>query len=98
VDDYWALPGADRGVAVRASCRTSGPVVLLRTAETVGLLSALTESVRPWQRRLARASPAQVLLDLAVALALGRNCLADMAPMLAVPEVRVGRLQTDVSR
>jgi DDE family transposase len=65
----------------------SGAMLLLRTAEAVGLTSALMEALRPWQRPLARHRPGKVLLDLAVALAIGGNCLADVAQLRAAPEV-----------
>ena len=65
----------------------AGAVLLLRTAETVGLTSALTEALRPWQRPLARHRPGRVLLDLAVALAVGGDCLADIAQLRAAPEL-----------
>src|SRR3954468_17658107 len=65
----------------------AGAVLLLRTAEAVGLTSALMEALRPWQRPLARHRPGKVLLDLAVALAIGGDCLADVAQLRAAPEV-----------
>src|SRR3954468_8282183 len=65
----------------------AGAVLLLRTAETVGLTSALLEMLRPWQRPLARHRPGKVLLDLAVALAVGGDCLADIGQLRAAPEV-----------
>src|SRR4051812_12112190 len=43
--------------------------------------------LRPWQRPLARHRPGKVLLDLAVALAVGGDCLADIAQLRAAPEV-----------
>jgi hypothetical protein len=65
----------------------AGAVLLLRTAETVGLTSALAEALRPWQRPLARHRSGKVLLDLAVALAVGGDCLADIGQLRATPEV-----------
>jgi hypothetical protein len=65
----------------------SGAVLLLRTAEAVGLTSALAEALRPWQRPLARHRPGKMLLDLAVALAIGGDCLADVGQLRAAPEV-----------
>jgi hypothetical protein len=65
----------------------AGTVLLLRTAETVGLTTALSESVRPWRRPLARHDPGKVLLDLAVSLAVGGDCLADVDQLRAAPEV-----------
>ncbi|SNR85527.1 transposase [Blastococcus mobilis] len=49
----------------------AGAVLLLRNAETVGLILALTQALGPWQRPLARHRPGKVLLNLAVALAIG---------------------------
>src|SRR4051812_44954127 len=43
--------------------------------------------LRPWQRPLARHRPGKVLLDLAVALAVGGDCLADIGQLRAAPEV-----------
>ena len=65
----------------------AGSVVLLRTAEAVGLTTALSEAVRPWRRPLARHDPGKVLLDLAVSLAVGGDCLADVAQLRSAPEV-----------
>jgi hypothetical protein len=65
----------------------AGTVLLLRTAEAVGLTTALSEAVRPWRRPLARHDPGKILLDLAVSLAIGGDCLADVAQLRAAPEV-----------
>jgi hypothetical protein len=65
----------------------AGAVLLLRTAEAVGLSSTLVEALRPWQRPLAQHRPGKVLLDLAVALAVGGDCLADIGQLRAAPEV-----------
>src|SRR3954462_7192450 len=65
----------------------AGAVLLLRTAEAVGLTTALSEAVRPWRRPLARHDPGKILLDLAISLAVGGDCLADVAQLRAAPEV-----------
>jgi hypothetical protein len=65
----------------------AGAVVLLRSAEVVGLDGALSESVGRWRLPLARHDPGKVLLDLAVSLAVGGDCLADLAQLRAAPEV-----------
>src|SRR4051812_27313934 len=65
----------------------AGAVLLLRTAETVGLDAALSEAGRPWRRPLARHDPGKVLLDQAVSLAIGGDCLADLAQLRSAPEV-----------
>jgi hypothetical protein len=65
----------------------AGAVLLLRTAEAVGLDAALSQAVAPWRRSLARHDPGKILLDLAVSLAVGGDCLADLAQLRAAPEV-----------
>jgi Transposase DDE domain group 1 len=65
----------------------AGAVLLLRTAEVVGLDAALSTALGPWRRPLARHDPGKVLLDLAVSLAIGGDCLADLAQLRAAPEV-----------
>jgi hypothetical protein len=65
----------------------AGAVLLLRTAEAVGLDAALSAAAGPWRAPLARHDPGKVLLDLAVSLAIGGDCLADVAQLRAAPEV-----------
>jgi hypothetical protein len=65
----------------------AGSTVLLRTAQAVGLTSALTEALTSWRKPLARHDPGKIVLDLAVSLAIGGDCLADLAQLRAAPEV-----------
>src|SRR4051794_11660117 len=65
----------------------AGAVLLLRTAQTVGLVSVLSDALGPWRRPTARHDPGKVLLDLAVSLAVGGDCLADVAKLRSAPEV-----------
>jgi Transposase DDE domain group 1 len=65
----------------------AGAVLLLRTAEAGGLDAALSQALEPWRRPLARHDPGKILLDLAVSLAVGGDCLADLAQLRAAPEV-----------
>ncbi len=65
----------------------AGSVLLLRTAEAVGLVGALSDALAPWRRPTARHDPGKVLLDLAVSLAVGGDCLADLAQLRAASEV-----------
>src|SRR3954453_1530103 len=81
---YPRLAVDGRGVRVVPN---AGAVVLLRTAEAVGLDAALSQAVAPWRRPLARHGPGKILLDLAVSLAVGGDCLADLAQLRAAPEV-----------
>jgi len=52
---------------------------LLRTAQAVGLTPALSGALTPRGKPLARHDSGKVVLDLAVSLAIGRDCLADIA-------------------
>jgi Transposase DDE domain group 1 len=81
---YPSLTVDGRGASVVPN---AGMVLLLRTAQSVGLTAALTNALRPWQRPLARHRPGKVVLDLAVALAVGGDCLADISQLRAAPEV-----------
>jgi hypothetical protein len=81
---YPALAVDGLGSSVVAN---AGAVVLLRTAEAVGLTAALSDAVGPWRRPLARHDPGKILLDLAVSLAVGGDCLADLAQLRSAPEV-----------
>ncbi|KXX57903.1 IS1380 family transposase, partial [Rhodococcus sp. LB1] len=65
----------------------AGSVLLLRTAEKTGLTDALSVALSPWRKPLSRHDPGKIVLDLAVALALGGDCLADIAQLRAHPEV-----------
>jgi len=57
----------------------AGAVMLLRTAEKTGLGGALTVALAPWRKPLATHDPGKILLDLAVSVAVGGDCLADLA-------------------
>ena len=65
----------------------AGGVLLTRTAQATGLARALREALAPWRKPLAVHDPAKVVLGLAVAAALGGDCLADAALLRAEPGV-----------
>lgn len=65
----------------------AGAILLLRTAEKTGLTTALTTELGPFRKPLARHDPGKILLDLAVSLALGGDCLADINQLRAQPEL-----------
>ncbi len=73
---------------------SAGGALLLQTAEVAGLDWAHSEALRPWQGRRARHHPGKVVLDLAVAVALGGDCLADLAVVRAQPEL-FGQVASD---
>ena len=77
-----AIDGAGASVVAHA-----GSTLLLRTAQTVGLPQELRQALAPWRKPLAVHDPGKVLLDLAVSLAIGGDCLADIAQLRAAPEV-----------
>ena len=66
---------------------SAGGGLLLQTAELVGLPRALSQALAPWRPVRARHDPGKVLLDLAVAIALGGDCLADVAAVRCQPEL-----------
>ena len=65
----------------------AGAVVLLRAAEQARLTGALSEALAPWRKPLASHDPGKIVLDVAVALALGGDCLADIGLLRAEPGV-----------
>jgi len=66
---------------------SAGGALLIETAAAVGLDQALSEGLRPWRGRRAVHDPGKVLVDLAVAVALGGDCLADVAVVRAQPDL-----------
>ena len=81
----------------------AGAVLLVETARAVGLDLALSTALQRWRRPGARHDPGKVVLDLAVALAVGGDCLADVAvlrgePRVGVPPAPQGLGESDRSR
>ena len=66
---------------------SSGAVLLQQTIGLVGLDRGLSEALAPWRAARARHDPGKVLADVAIAVALGGDCLADVAVVRAQPEV-----------
>ena len=66
---------------------TSGASLLLQTASISGLATGLSQALAPWRKPLAVHDPAKMILDLAVAVAVGGDCLADVSLLRAQPEV-----------
>ena len=65
----------------------AGGVLLTAAIGRVRLDQALSQSLAPWRKPLAVHDPAKVVLDLAVALALGGDCLADIGLLRSSPTV-----------
>jgi len=83
------VDGAGKGVVSQA-----GALLLTRTIKASGLDRALSAALSRWRKPMAIHDPAKVLLDLAVTLALGGDCLADIALLRAEPGV-YGRVASD---
>lgn len=65
----------------------AGGVLLTETVAATGLGRELSAALAPWRKPSAVHGPAKVVLDLAVMLALGGDCLADVALLRAEPGV-----------
>ena len=65
----------------------AGAVVLVEAARTTGLDREMSTAMQRWQRPGARHDPGKVVLDLAVGLAVGGDCLADVAVLRSEPRV-----------
>ena len=63
----------------------AGAVVLVETVRRLGLDGALSTTLGPWRRPMALHDPGKVVLDLAIAIALGGDRLADVALLLSEP-------------
>jgi len=73
---------------VRESLISSSGALLIREAIRVaGLDRRLSAAMSPWRPNRAVHDPGKVLLDLATAVALGGDCLADLAAVRAQPAV-----------
>jgi len=77
-----------------AAVAQAGGVLLTETARASGVDRALSAALAPWRKPLAVHDPAKVVLDVAVALALGGDCLADVALLRAESAV-FGRVASD---
>lgn len=56
----------------------AGAVLLGETAKVLDLPSALSQALSPWRKPFAVHDPAKILLDQALSLAMGGDCLADV--------------------
>jgi hypothetical protein len=65
----------------------AGAVLLTDTVVAAGLDAALSAALASWRKPLAIHDPGKVVLDLALTLALGGDCLADIARLRAEPGV-----------
>lgn len=86
------VDGKGRGVVCQA-----GGVLLARTVRAVGLDEALSQALSSWRKPTAVHDPGKVLLDMAIAVAVGGDCLADIAVVRAEPAM-FGLVASDARR
>jgi len=65
----------------------AGGLWLTETVRVSGLGKALSQALRPWRQPWAVHDPAKILIDAALALAAGGDCLADVGLLRAEPGV-----------
>jgi hypothetical protein len=66
---------------------SAGAALLLRFAQVSGLSKRLSDALSPWRPVRSVHDPGKTVLDLAVTIALGGDCLADAAVVRAQPEL-----------
>lgn len=74
------VEGDGRGITSQA-----GSVLLVETVRRIGLDTAISAALAPWRKPRAVHDPGKILLDVALAVALGGDCLADVAIARAEP-------------
>ena len=65
----------------------AGAVLLVETVRKSGLDGAISAALTPWRKPRTVHDPGKVLLDVALGVALGGDCLADVAVLRAEPGV-----------
>ena len=65
----------------------AGAVLLVETVRKTGLDQAISAALAPWRKPRAVHDPGKVFVDLALAVALGGDCLADVAMLRCEPAV-----------
>ncbi|WP_406405248.1 IS1380 family transposase [Streptomyces sp. NBC_01643] len=65
----------------------AGAVLLVETVRKCGLDTAISMALAPWRKPRTVHDPGKVLLDVALGVALGGDCLADVAMLRTEPDV-----------
>ncbi|MFJ8159222.1 IS1380 family transposase [Streptomyces sp. NPDC094468] len=65
----------------------AGSVLLVETVRRTGLDQAISAALAPWRKTRTVHNPGKILLDVALAVALGGDCLADVGMLRAEPAV-----------
>jgi hypothetical protein len=82
---FYPVPEA--GIADVRAVGHGGGALLTSTVLASGLDVAMSEALRPWRKAWAIHDPGKILIDLALTLALGGDCLADAAVVRGEPGV-----------
>jgi hypothetical protein len=90
---YPAVQSDTAGIGIVSQ---AGAVALVETVRVVGLDTALSEALGPWRKPMAVHDPGKVITDLAITLALGGDCLADIA-LLRAEQVLFGLVASDAT-
>ena len=64
---------------------SAGAVLLREVVRVCGVTRLLSQALSPWRAVRAEHDPGKILTDLAVAVALGGDCVADLAVVRAQP-------------
>ena len=80
-------PSVRVGGGGRSVVTQAGAVLLVETVRKAGLDTAISAALAPWRKQRAVHDPGKILLDIALAVALGGDCLADVAMLRAEPAV-----------
>ena len=70
-----------------AAVGQAGGVLLVETIRTSGIDAEMSAALRRWRKPLAVHDPGKIVLDLAMSLAVGGDCLADVNLLRAEPAV-----------
>lgn len=71
----------------RAVVSQAGSVLLIETVRKTGLDQAISAALTPWRKPRAIHDPGKMLVDLALAVAPGGDCLADITLLRSEPAV-----------
>jgi len=89
-----SYPSLTVDTAAKRVVSQAGAVLLVATASKIGLDRALSAALLPWRKQWAVLDPGKILLDLAISVAIGGDCLADVALLRSEPAV-FGRVASD---
>lgn len=87
VNSIGLYPRVRTDTAGTAIVSQAGAVGLVETVRVAGLDRALSAALEPWRKPNARHDPGKILTDLALSLAVGGDCLADVAVLRDQPGV-----------